>query len=95
MKKSEILFILAALLAILGLVEALSGFLLWFAIPRGGGRWGGAEQIFWGLTRDTWIDIHDWAAVALIVLVLIHIIYHWKWIVRMFKTCCPFLRPGR
>lgn len=96
MKKSEVLFILAALLALLGLVEALSGFFLWLVIPRGEGRGGGGlEQVLWGLSRDTWIDIHDWVAVALIVLVVIHIILHWKWIARMFKSCCPFLRPWK
>ena len=91
MRKSDVLFILAAILSLLGLLEVLSGFILWLALPHGGGR-GGAELAFWGLSRDTWVDIHDWVAVALLVLVVIHVLFHWKWIIRMFKTCCPFVR---
>ena len=91
MRKSEVLFILAVILSLLGLVEALSGFLLWLVIPRGGGKQG-LEVVFWGLSRDSWIDIHDWVAVALLVLIVVHIILHWKWVVRMFKTCCPYIR---
>lgn len=91
MKKSEVLFILAVLLFLLSLIEAISGFLLWLVIPRGGGKQG-IDQVFWSLSRDTWIDIHDWAAVALVLIIIIHIILHWNWVKRMFRTCCPFLR---
>jgi len=96
MRKSDFLFILAFLLFLLSLLEAVSGFILWLVIPRGGGGGGGregVEQVFWNLTRTNWIDIHDWAAVALLALVIVHIILHWKWISRMFKNCCPLLRP--
>lgn len=30
--------------------------------------------------------IHDWSGLLMGVLVIIHIITHWKWIVRMTKT---------
>jgi cytochrome b subunit of formate dehydrogenase len=91
MKKSETLFILAVVLTLLGLIEGITGFILWFAIPEGGGG-RGVEKVFWTLSKNTWIDIHDWAAVALLALVIIHIILHWRWVVHMFKTCCPYLR---
>jgi hypothetical protein len=35
--------------------------------------------------RDTWIDWHDWTAVALLALVILHLILHWKWIWFMTK----------
>ena len=87
MKKSTLYFILACLMFLAGIVEGLSGFILWLALPTGGGR-GGGGSVFWGITKNTWIDLHDWVAVALLLLVVIHIILHWKWIVRMIKTCC-------
>lgn len=31
----------------------------------------------------TWLDLHNWTAVALTVIVLVHVILHWRWIVRM------------
>ena len=33
-----------------------------------------------GLTRQTWIDIHDWAGLAVLIGAGIHIVLHWKWI---------------
>jgi len=81
-------------LILLSLVEVISGFVLWLAFPRcgaGGGRgWqdggDGGTLTFWTIPRDTWIDIHDWVAVALLVVVIIHVILHWQWIVHMSKS---------
>ena len=91
MTKVKTYFTLAVSMALLGLAEAISGFVLWLAFPSGGGGgrgWGGGggELTFWAISKHTWIDIHDWVAVALTVLVIIHVILHWKWIVRMVKS---------
>ena len=83
-------YILFVILLLLGLFQAMSGFILWFGLARGGGQgrgWGGGTATtFWSLTRNTWIDIHDWVAVALVVIVVIHIILHWKWIVYVTQS---------
>jgi hypothetical protein len=84
MKKGTYLFSMVGLLALGSLAEAISGFILWFALPSGGGR-GRLELTSLGLTRHTWVDIHDWAAIALTVLVIVHFILHWKWVVQMCK----------
>jgi cytochrome b subunit of formate dehydrogenase len=76
-------YFLVTLLVIGSLIEAVSGFVLWFALPHSGGRW--ASLQFWSITRAMWVDIHDWAAVALIVVVLVHSIMHWKWVVTVSK----------
>jgi hypothetical protein len=66
------------------LFEIVSGFVLWLILPRGEGKRGGTEGTFiWN--RETWIDLHDWFAVALLVIFVIHLILHWKWIVYMTK----------
>jgi hypothetical protein len=88
MKKWLKNYVLFVLLLLCGFVQAVSGFLLWLIIP-GGHRGMGAGRI-WQITeilwsRFTWIEIHDWVAVALVVLVIIHIILHWKWIIFMTK----------
>ena len=94
MTKAGKYWIIAIFMALLGLAEAVSGFVLWLGFPdRGGGgghRLGGGggglgNLTFWELSRHTWIDIHDWVAVALVALVIIHVILHWKWIVRMAR----------
>jgi uncharacterized iron-regulated membrane protein len=84
MKKGKYLFSVVGFLIVAGLVEAVSGFILWFALPSGGGR-KGLDLTYLGLTRHTWIDIHDWVAIALTAIVIIHLIVHWKWVTYMFR----------
>ncbi len=91
MRKSAQNYIIFIGLFALGLIEAVSGFILWFALPRGGGyggRFSGGGAEFWSLSRHTWIDIHNWTAIAIVALIIIHLILHWKWIVYMTKK--PF-----
>jgi len=100
MKKVKMYWSLVIGMVVLGLVEAVTGFVLWLGFPAGGGGgrgWGGGGGIgnltFWELSKHTWIDIHDWVAVALVVLVVVHVILHWKWIARMAKSA--FRLPRR
>ena len=88
MRKSTQNYIVFIGLFVLGLIETVSGFILWFALPKGGGyggRLGGGGAEFWSLSRHTWIDIHNWAAIAIVALIIIHLILHWKWVVCMTK----------
>ena len=90
MRKATRNYVLALIMGLLALFEAVSGFVLWLVLPRGGGYMGGrgagiGEATFlW--SRDTWTDLHNWVAVALVVIVLVHVILHWGWIVRMTKS---------
>ena len=92
MTKAKKYLVLAISIALLGLAQAVSGFVLWLGFPSGGGGggrgWGGGggQLAFWEISKHTWLDIHDWVAVALTVLVVLHVILHWKWIVRMAKS---------
>jgi hypothetical protein len=87
MTKTKLQFGLALTLVVLGIVEAVTGFVLWLVLPSGGGagRYG-IEREFINISRQTWIDIHDWIAVALIVVTLIHLCIHWKWLFRMTRS---------
>jgi hypothetical protein len=89
-RKSTRNYILALVMVLLALFQAVSGFVLWVVLPRGGYMGGrGADGTFlW--SRDSWIDLHDWTAVALAVIVVIHVILHWGWIVRMTRS---YFRP--
>jgi predicted permease len=96
MRKVTQNYVLFALLFFLGLFQALSGFIMWFILPHGGGGWRGGssltDAVFLGLVRDTWRALHDWVAAALLVVVILHIIVHWNWIWRMTKSY--FRRTG-
>jgi len=87
MKKWFVNYVLFVFLLLLGLIQAISGFLLWLVIP-GGHRGFGFGQVtgdfLW--SRYTWIEIHDWTAVLLVGVVIIHIIIHWKWIISTTKN---------
>ena len=90
MRKATRNYLLAMVMALLALCQGVSGFVLWVVLPRGGymGGRGSDGAFLWA--RDSWINIHDWTAVALVVIVVIHIILHWGWIVRMTKS---YFRP--
>jgi hypothetical protein len=88
MRKATRNYILALVMALLALFQAVSGFVLWLVLPRGDGYQGGRSiaggTFLW--SRNSWMNIHDWTAVALVVIVVIHIILHWGWIVRMTRS---------
>jgi len=90
MRKAARNYIVFFIMVLLALFEVVSGFVLWLVLPRGGGGYMGgrgvAAQATFLWERHTWIDLHNWVAVALVVMVVIHVILHWKWIVYMTKT---------
>ena len=84
-------YIIDAVFGLLLLFQGIIGFILWFIVPHGGyGYRGGRGLDEAGSTflfdRHTWIDIHDWVAVALVVMFIIHIAIHWRWIYYMTKS---------
>ncbi len=75
----------------------VSGYILWFVLPRGSGIHGhelcsmsgyGFVGNYWtalGWPRYMWIDVHNWASVVLLCLIILHISMHWKWIIETLK----------
>lgn len=92
MRKSIRNYIIGTIMFLLAAFEAVSGFVLWLVLPRGGegymgGRGGGsiaAGTFLW--PRDTWVDLHNWVGVALVVVVVLHLVLHRRWIVYTTKT---------
>jgi hypothetical protein len=69
------------------LLQAISGFVLWLVLHRGGGSGkGDSTQSTFVWSRQTWIDIHDWTAVVLLILIAIHIYMHWGWLLNQTKA---------
>lgn len=43
----------------------------------------------WGWTRHDWGDLHTWFAYAVLALVMIHLLLHWRW---LWYTAWPTLK---
>jgi hypothetical protein len=74
MRKATRNYWLDVLMGILALILAVSSFLLWVVFPRG----------FYP-ARTAWVSIHKWVGLALGIAVLLHVAFHWKWLVRMTR----------
>jgi len=46
-------------------------------------------------SRSTWDDLHLWGGVAMILIVTIHLLYHWDWVVSMTKKIWNQIRSGK
>ena len=102
--KNYINYILEVILLFSVVITLTSSYILWFVLPRGVGchrspfcpsQIGqGPAGNFWtvlGWPRYIWIDIHNWASVALLVIILFHIIFHWGWIVETTKRVKSYI----
>ena len=78
------------------LVAGLSG--LYFLYVPVGGYQGGKNPLY-DITilfsRSTWDDLHLWGGVAMILIVTIHLLYHWDWVVSMTKKIWNQIRSGK
>ena len=90
--RAALLYYTAVSAFLLFLLEVFSGFVLWLAVSGGDGVRGGrgsveraGQEEFLTVTRSDWIDIHDWAGVALLVIIGLHVLLHWRWIVQVTK----------
>ena len=88
--------IIADLLFYIGFLLLLgTGLLLEYVLPhgsgqiagRGTGRASGEKLVttLWGMTRDQWGEIHFWISVAVLVVLAVHLLLHWKWIVNAVR----------
>ncbi len=80
MRKATRNYLIALVMALLALVQVVSGFVLWLALPPGSR---GGTFLF---SRDVWLTMHNRSALLLAAIVIVHIILHWGWIVRMTKS---------
>jgi len=86
-KKINIFVNIASLFA--GLVSLLSGVVIWILLPSGQGFRGGRGDLdinlFLGLERNYWMNIHIIFSLIFIGLIVIHLILHWYWIKNLPK----------
>lgn len=80
----------------------VSSYILWFVLPRGIGYQSlkcnmqgyGISGTYYealGWNRIAWIDVHNWASIALLAIILLHIILHWSWIVETTRRARSYI----
>lgn len=57
------------------LITSFSAIIAKEILPRGNGH----VNIFLGIKRGEWLEIHDKIGYFLIILILIHLGLHWRW----------------
>ncbi len=97
-------FTLDLLLLHLFFAVAISSYVLWFLLPMGLGRygasgcrerltgegWDGNQWFVFELPRFMWIEIHSWIGILATVLLVLHLLFHWRWVIETtvkFKEC--------
>lgn len=76
-------------------VLATTGLMLRWQMPPGSGGLHGMGAgagagnrpvtVVWGLSRHEWGSIHYWIALALMGVLAVHLVLHWKWIVCVLR----------
>ncbi len=81
MRRNTFNFVIDAVTLVVMLAMVGSGLVVRYVLPPGsGGHGGGPGLAVWGLGRHGWGDVHFWLAVAIGVLVAVHVALHWRWI---------------
>jgi hypothetical protein len=95
MKRTTLNFIVDLISFIVFVGLAITGFIIKFILPPGTGGRGrllhegrGREEIknLLSMSRHEWGNIHFYLAIAFFILIIVHIILHWAWIKRYFKS---------
>ena len=84
MKKSKLNPVIDFLIFIFFTITAVAGFFLHIFMSHRA-RTGGVPE-FLGLHKGVWLHIHVAAGILLTILVIVHLILHWNWVVCMFRN---------
>ncbi len=82
MKKATMHYVLDGIEGTILLLMVVSGAILWFTLPEGSPV-GKTVLLF---DRPTWIEIHRWLGVGLLVFFSAHVLTHWTWLAYMTRS---------
>ncbi|MEM4153001.1 MAG: DUF4405 domain-containing protein [Candidatus Pacearchaeota archaeon] len=84
MEKVKLNYIIDFLMAIFFIITAITSLVIFFFLPSGIPH--GGNQMFLGITKREWLSVHNNSGIIFIVLVIVHFILHWNWIISMTKN---------
>ncbi|HPN54984.1 MAG TPA: DUF4405 domain-containing protein [Candidatus Moranbacteria bacterium] len=84
MNKSKTNYIIDLLALVSFLITAISGLAIKFFMPSGVRQ--GRLQEFLGIQKGSWSEVHDIFGIIFLILVVVHFLLHWNWVVCMTKS---------
>lgn len=79
MKQAQLNFIIDAVGLVLFVALASTGLVMQFTLPPGSTR----MSALWGMNRHKWGEIHFWIAMGLLIVIGLHLLMHWRWVLAM------------
>jgi hypothetical protein len=76
--------------AFLFLSMIATGYILRFPLPPGSNK----TLSLWGYTRHQWGDVHFWISMGLLVVLVVHLVLHWNWIVTVIGKRCHLVKTA-
>jgi len=99
MRRSVVISLVDALAFVSFVFLIGTGFLLKYVLPPGSGNViaeGAGRRaltrpvaVVWGWTRHEWGNVHFWLSVSFLLVMVAHLIIHWRWIVVSLKGRRP------
>jgi hypothetical protein len=93
MSKLKLNYLLDAVIGLAFLLASATG--IAFLLMGSGGYQGGRNPNFatalLGLSREIWSDLHTWTSLVMIAGVVVHLVFHWKWIICATQRMLPSL----
>lgn len=84
MVKSKINYSVDILMLVFFIINSITGLIIFFFLPSAVKK--GSYQEVLGIIKQKWVDLHNWSGIILLLLIVIHIILHWNWIVSKTKS---------
>lgn len=81
MKRTKLNFIIDVVAFVGFIVLTTTGVLMRYVLPPGSGRY----STIWSLDRHEWGDIHFWISFVFFLILALHLVFHWRWIVNVLK----------
>lgn len=79
MARTTLNALLDALAALLFVAMVATGFIVQLVLPPGSGK----TWALWSIERHDWARAHSIVGAALVVVVVVHVALHWKWVVEV------------
>jgi len=92
-KRSAVNFLIDVLTFLVFFAKVWTGFLIHYVLPPGGGR--GHALTLWGMNRHDYGKAHFYLALAMIILIVVHLWLHWSWVCSVLSNMVGASRPKR